>query len=127
MIPNDLLVEEINKMQDILDHDRITKIEDNWKIFYEGYPVKSFVLLYMYKRLPYNPEYNSGVVAEIGVFTFPAYRGQGLCTSLVKQAIEFAKENKIDIVADCNDYSYTILRSLGFKDSLDHRIWIHCS
>ena len=120
---------EINKMQIMLGHDIIDKIEDNWKIFYEidKDQIKGFCFLYQYKRLPYNPEYNTGLVAELGVFTFPEYRNQGVCTRLVQQAIQYAKENKIDIVADCNNNSYPILISLGFKDSLDHRVWIHCS
>ena len=113
----------------MLGHDIIDKIEDNWKIFYEidKDQVKGFCFLYQYKRLPYNPEYNTGLVAELGVFTFPEYRNQGVCTRLVQQAIQYAKENKVDIVADCNNNSYPILISLGFKDSLDHRVWIHCS
>lgn len=123
------ILHEINKMQIMLGHDLIDKIEDSWKVFYEedNGQAKGFVFLYTYKRLPYNPEYNTGVVAEIGVFTFPEYRHQGVCTRLIQQAIDYAKENRIDIVADCNDNSYTILKSLKFKDSLDHRVWIHCS
>ena len=123
------ILHEINKMQIMLGHDTIDKIEDNWKIFYEednGH-AKGFVFLYQYKRLPYNPEYNTGLVAELGVFTFPEYRNQGVCTRLVQQAIQYAKENKVDIVADCNNSSYPILINLMFKDSLDHRVWIHCS
>ena len=123
------ILHEINKMQIILGHDLIDKIEDNWKIFYEedNSHAKGFVFLYQYKRLPYNPEYETGLVAELGTFTFPEYRNQGVCTRLIQQAIQYAKENKIDIVADCNNNSYPILIELGFKDSLDHRVWTHCS
>ena len=123
------ILHEINKMQIMLGHDIIDKIEDNWKIFYEEdkNQAKGFCFLYQYKRLPYNPEYNTGLVAELGVFTFPEYRNQGVCTRLVQQAIQYAKENKVDIVADCNNSSYPILIKLMFKDSLDHRVWIHCS
>ena len=123
------ILHEINKMQIMLGHDLIDNIEDSWKVFYEedNGQAKGFVFLYTYKRLPYNPEYNTGRVAEIGVFTFPEYRHQGVCTRLIQQAIKYAKENKIDIVADCNNNSYHILKSLNFKDSLDHRVWIHCS
>ena len=123
------LLKEINRMQDYCSHSHIEKIEDNWAVFYEedGDTAKGFVFLYIYKRLPYNPEYNTGMVAEIGVFTFPEYRKQGVCTRLIKQAIDYAKTNKIDIVADCNSNSYPILKALGFIDSKDSRVWLHCS
>ena len=123
------LLKEINRMQDYCSHSHIEKIEDTWAVFYEedGDTAKGFVFLYIYKRLPYNPEYNTGLVAEIGVFTFPEYRKQGVCHRLIKQAIDYAQTNKIDIVADCNSNSYSILKELGFMDSKDSRVWLHCS
>lgn len=90
------LLNEINRMQDYCSHLHIEKIEDNWAVFYEEDEdtAKGFVFLYIYKRLPYNPEYNTGTVAEIG---------------------------------DCNSNSYPILKELGFIDSKDNRVWLHCS
>lgn len=123
------LVSKINEMQDILGHDHITEIKDNWKIFYEldCDTIMGFCFLYQYDRIPCNPDYNTGKIAEIGVFTFPKYRYRGVCHRLVSDAISYAKENKIDIVADCNSNSYSVLKSLEFNDSKDFRVWLKCS
>ena len=125
------LIDEINRMQDVLGHSHINRLPQSWKVFYEydedTDQVKGFCFLYKYTRLPYEPEYNTGKVAEIGIFTFPEYRHQGVCSRLVQQAIQYAKKNRIDIVADCTKYGYPTLKSLGFKDSKDKRVWINLS
>lgn len=125
------LIDEINRMQDMLGHSRINRLPQSWKVFYEydkdTDKVKGFCFLYKYTRLPYEPEYNTGKLAEIGIFTFPEYRRQGVCSRLVYQAIQYGKKNKIDIVADCTKYGYPTLKSLGFRDSKDKRVWINLS
>ena len=123
------IIKEINRMQRVLGHSEIEKLDPNWKIFYEeeNDQAKGFVILYTYNRLPYEPEYMTGKVAEIGIFTFPEHRGKGVATRLVEQAIEYAKENRIDIVADCKAKGYTLLKQLGFIDSIDKRVWLQCS
>lgn len=129
MLENEFLIKEINRMQDILGYDKITKLQDNWKIFYEldKNQVKAFVILFMYTRLPCNPDYNTGKIAEIEIFTFPEYRHKGICKKLVRQAIKFAKENEIDIVADCRPAGYNLLKSMDFIDSTEKRCWIKLS
>ena len=125
------LLQEINKMQDILGSNQIVYIPGNWKIFYEYdenlQEMKGLCILYPYTRLPYKNEYITGKIAEIGIFTFPKYRKQGVCSRLVKQAIHYALENKIDIVADCTPEGYQTLLSLGFKESTEKRVWLNCS
>ena len=127
-----VLIDEINRMQAILQHGEIKEIPSNWKIFYE-YDIdkdciKGFCFLFEYKRLPYKPDYNTGKLAEIEVFTFPEYRHQNICTTLVQNAIEYASEHKIDIIADCvNDTSYFITKRLNFTDTIDKLTWFHGS
>ena len=125
------LIDEINRMQDVLHHSHIQELSDSWKIFYELDKskdcVKGFCNLYEYNRLTCEPEYNTGKLAEISVFTFPEYRKHGVCARLVKQAVDYARINKIDIVADCNQYSYPILKSLGFIDSREKRVLYNAS
>lgn len=125
------IIDEINRMQDIQNHSRIKRIPSTWKIFYEydrdNDCVKGFCILYRYTRLPYEPEYQTGKLAEIGIFTFPEYRRQGVCSRLVRDAIIYAKKNRIDIVADCTIYGYPTLKSLGFIDSKENRVWLNCS
>lgn len=125
------VLDEINRMQDVMRHSHIKKLSPNWKIFYEYDEdkdcAKGFCILYRYNRLTYEPEYNTGKLAEIGIFTFPEYRRQGVCSRLVQQAIQYAKKNRIDIVADCTIYGYPTLKSLGFQDSKEKRVWLNCS
>ena len=125
------VLDEINRMQDVMGHSHIKKLSPNWKIFYEYDEnkdcVKGFCILYRYNRLPYEPDYNTGKLAEIGIFTFPEYRHRHVCSRLVQQAIQYAKKNRIDIVADCTIYGYPTLKSLGFKDSAEKRVWLNCS
>lgn len=119
------LLREINRMQACMGHSRVNALESTWTVFYEEEDgsAKGFVILYEYKRLPYEPDYNTGRVAEIGIFTFPKYRHQGVCHRLVEEAIDYAKANGIDIVADCTKYGYPVLKSLGFADSTERRVW----
>ena len=53
----------------------------------------------------------------ISVYTESEYRGKGICTQLMKNMIEFAKENKlcrIDLMA--TDEGYPVYKKVGFED-----------
>ena len=116
----------INKMQVGQGHDKIRAIPDTWQIFYEksGRKVKGFCILYQYDRLPYNPFYHNGKVAEVDVYTFPEFRNQNVCRSLILLAMSYARKNEIDLIADCsNEVMYKIGKDLGFIDTEDKIIW----
>lgn len=123
------LLSEINESQRIRGYSEINEIPSNWKIFYEeeNNSITGFVILYIYNRLICEPDYNTGTIAEIEMFTFPGYRRKGIATRCIKRAIEYANKNGIDIVADCRPAGYSILKKLGAIDSNDKRVWIHLS
>lgn len=126
---DDKYIVAINAMQDILHRKNITEIPDSWKIFaeFDSKNCKGLVILYQYTRLTCEPDYNTGNVAELEIFTFPEYRKQGVCQRLLRQAIEYGKSNGIDIVADCLPAGYKVTKSVGFKDSTEKRVWMHLS
>ncbi len=123
------LLREINRSQLLRGRAVIGELPKNWQVFYEeeNGKLKGFVILYMYQRLTCEPDYNTGKVAEIELFTFPEYRGHGVCFRCIQKALEYGKENSIDIVADCLPAGYALLKKHGAKDSNDKRVWFHLS
>ena len=67
---------------------------------------------------PANPFLPNGLDGEVlSVFTENEYRGQGICTQLMKNMIEYAKENKlcrIDLIA--TEEGYPVYKKVGFED-----------
>ena len=82
----------------------------------EGRLVAAAYLLIIEK--PANPFFLNGLDSEVlSVYTEEGYRGRGICSQLMKNMIEYAREHKIsriDLVA--TDDGYPIYRKLGFKD-----------
>ena len=82
----------------------------------EGRLVAAAYLLIIEK--PANPFLPNGLDGEVlSVYTEDEYRGQGICTKLMKNMIEYAKENKlcrIDLMA--TDEGYPIYKKAGFED-----------
>ena len=67
-------------------------------------PASTFVLNGFYGRI-------------LSVYTEPEYRGKGLCTSLMKQMVAYAKEegiNRLDLGA--TEAGYPIYKKVGFSD-----------
>ncbi len=124
------VVEAINKMQRNLGRTEIETLNDNWIVFYEENEkneCKGLCILFLYQRLTCEPDYMTGKVAEVEIYTFDEYRRQGVSTRLLKQAIDYAKDNKIDLVADCVPNGYATMTKVGFVDSADKRVWCKCS
>ena len=67
---------------------------------------------------PANPFLPNGLDGEVlSVYTESEYRGKGICTQLMKNMIEFAKENKlcrIDLMA--TDEGYPVYKKVGFEE-----------
>ncbi len=84
----------------------------------EGRLVAAAYLLIIEK--PANPFLSNGLDGEVlSVYTENEYRGQGICTQLMKNMIEYAKENelcRIDLMA--TDEGYPIYKKVGFEDKV---------
>ena len=82
----------------------------------EGRLVAAAYLLIIEK--PANPFILNGLDSEVlSVYTEEKYRGKGICTKLMSNMIEYAKEHRIcriDLVA--TDEGYPIYKKLGFGD-----------
>ena len=68
--------------------------------------------------MPANVLVLSGLCGEVlNVYTEPEYRGQGLCTTLIKELISSAKElglARIDLSA--TDQGFSIYQKCGFEE-----------
>ena len=73
-------------------------------------------------EMPANSILLNGLYADVlSVYTEPAYRGQGICTQLMKNLVEYGRERglgRIDLSA--TDAGYPIYAKVGFKDK-EHR------
>ena len=82
----------------------------------EGRLVATAYLLIIEK--PANPSFLNGLDSEVmSVYTEEGYRGRGICTNLMRNMIEYAREHqicRIDLVA--TDEGYPIYKKLGFED-----------
>ena len=82
----------------------------------EGRLVAAAYLLIIEK--PANPFFLNGLDSEVlSVYTEEEYRGRGICTNLMKNMIQYAKEHKIsriDLVA--TEDGYPLYKKLGFED-----------
>ena len=82
----------------------------------EGRLVAAAYLLIIEK--PANPFLLNGLDGEVlSVYTENEYRGKGICTQLMKNMIEYAKENKlcrIDLMA--TEEGYPIYKRVGFEE-----------
>ena len=67
---------------------------------------------------PANPFLPNGLDGEVlSVYTENEYRGKGICTQLMKNMIEYSKENRlcrIDLMA--TKEGYPIYKKVGFED-----------
>ena len=88
----------------------------------EGRLVAAAYLLIIEK--PANPFLPNGLDGEVlSVYTESEYRGKGICTQLMKNMIEFAKESKlcrIDLMA--TDEGYPVYKKVGFEDRVQKYI-----
>ena len=84
----------------------------------EGRLVAVALLLIVEK--PANPFFLNGLDSEVlSVYTEEGYRGRGICTNLMKNMIEYAKEHKIsriDLMA--TEEGYPIYKKIGFEDKV---------
>ena len=67
---------------------------------------------------PANPFLPNGLDGEVlSVYTENEYRGKGICTQLMRNMIEYAKENRlcrIDLMA--TEEGYQVYKKVGFED-----------
>ena len=82
----------------------------------EGRLVAAAYLLIIEK--PANPVFLNGLDSEVlSVYTEEGYRGRGICTNLMKNMIDFAREHKISrIDLNATDEGYPVYKKLGFAD-----------
>jgi len=70
-------------------------------------------------EMPANSVLLNGLYGDVlSVYTEPAYRGRGLCTTLMKQLVEYAREaglGRIDLKA--TDDGYSVYEKVGFKET----------
>lgn len=87
----------------------------------EGDRIVSVAYLHIIE-MPANSILLNGLYADVlSVYTEPAYRGQGICTQLIKNLVEYGKRRglgRIDLSA--TDAGYPIYAKVGFKDK-EHR------
>ena len=69
---------------------------------------------------PANPFFPNGLDSEVlSVYTEEEYRGKGICTQLMKNLVEYAKEKevcRIDLIA--TEDGYPIYKKIGFEDKV---------
>ena len=69
---------------------------------------------------PANPFFPNGLDSEVlSVYTEEEYRGKGICTQLMKNLVEYAKEEevcRIDLIA--TEDGYPIYKKIGFEDKV---------
>ena len=67
---------------------------------------------------PANPSLPNGLDGEVlSVYTENEYRGKGICTQLMKNLIEYAKENRLcRINLKATDEGYPVYKKVGFED-----------
>lgn len=67
---------------------------------------------------PANPFFLNGLDSEVlSVYTEEGYRGKGICTNLMKNMIDYAREHKISrIDLKATDEGYPVYKKLGFAD-----------
>ena len=86
----------------------------------EGRLVAAAYLLIIEK--PANPFLPNGLEGEVlSVYTEEVYRGNGICSQLMKQLIEYGKENelcRINLMA--TEEGYPIYKKLGFEDKVQN-------
>ena len=84
----------------------------------EGRLVATAYLLIIEK--PANPSFLNGLDSEVlSVYTEEGYRGRGICTNLMKNMIDYAREHKINrIDLKATDEGYPIYKKLGFEDKV---------
>lgn len=84
----------------------------------EGRLVAAAYLLIIEK--PANPFILNGLDSEVlSVYTEEGYRGKGICTNLMKNMIDYAREHnisRIDLMA--TDEGYPVYRKVGFQDKV---------
>ncbi len=82
----------------------------------EGRIVAAAYLLIIEK--PANPFFLNGLDSEVlSVYTEEVYRGKGICTTLIKNMINYARKHeisRIDLIA--TEEGYPIYKKLGFED-----------
>lgn len=82
----------------------------------EGRIVAAAYLLIIEK--PANPFFLNGLDSEVlSVYTEEVYRGKGICTTLIKNMIDYARKHeisRIDLIA--TEEGYPIYKKLGFED-----------
>lgn len=108
----------------------IDELPKSWKIFIETTEdgtetPKGFIILYTYEKIAHKPDCGSGKMAEVEMFTFPEYRGQGVCKKLLEKVLKYALENKVNLMADADMLAYKIYKKAGFKDTVEQRVWKH--
>ncbi|MCR4568125.1 MAG: GNAT family N-acetyltransferase [Pseudobutyrivibrio sp.] len=71
-------------------------------------------------EIPASPVAITGLVGEVfSVYTEPGYRGQGICSKLIDQLIDYGKAkglSRIDLFA--TDDGYSIYKKAGFADKI---------
>ena len=80
--------------------------------------------------MPANSILLNGFYGDVlSVYTEPEYRGKGLCTTLMKNLVEYGKTlglDRIDLKA--TDEGYPIYEKVGFKETehryRDMRYWV---
>ena len=84
----------------------------------EGRLVAAAYLFIMEK--PASAILTNGLDGEVlSVYTEPAYRGQGICTQLMKNLVEYGREHelcRIDLMA--TDEGYPVYKKVGFEDKV---------
>ncbi len=86
----------------------------------EGRLVATVYLLIIEK--PANPSFLNGLDSEVlSVYTEEGYRGRGICTKLMKNMIDYAREHKINrIDLKATDEGYPLYKKLGFEDKVQN-------
>lgn len=69
-------------------------------------------------EMPANSILLNGIYGDVlSVYTEPEYRGQGLCTQLMKNLVEYGKENRLGRVdLSATREGYPIYKKVGFLD-----------
>ena len=87
----------------------------------DGEKIVSVAYLHIIE-MPANSILLNGLYGEVlSVYTMPEYRGKGLCSTLMKNLVEYGREHglgRIDLSA--TKEGYPIYKKLGFKDK-EHR------
>lgn len=123
----------INEDFGIIDKDQAIKIKNQLQLYFKKHIGKDCVIftakeneniiataILVIIEKPANPRFLCGTTGEVlNVYTIPQKRHTGIATILMKMVIEYANNEKLDLVElKATKDGYNIYKSIGFRNKV---------